>query len=104
MSLPTSASPASPSGAGGRASSWLSLLHVEADQDDVAVRQVPDEALQGGRELLDQRRHGDDLVVPGPVGLLEDVDHLELVAPGEMLLADLLRVADRARGPLGRPG
>src|SRR5208337_11933 len=72
---------------------------VEADQDSFRVREVADDPPQGRRELLDQGGDGHDLVGAGQLGGLHEVDHLDGVAPLDVLLANPPEVVDRRQRP-----
>ena len=73
---------------------------VQADEDALGVAHVADEPAQRQRQFLDQGRRGDDLLALGQHGLLVDVDHLQVVAALQVLLADLadVRIACVERG------
>src|SRR4029079_12652723 len=70
---------------------------IEPEQHALTVGHVADEASHGQGELLDERRGGDDLLPPGEDRLLIDVDHVELVAALEVLLAHPLQGLYRLR-------
>jgi len=59
-----------------------------------SIEQVADDLAHRIGQLPDQSRNGHDLVVLGEPRVLEQIDHLDLVAPGEVLLAYLLQVPD----------
>src|SRR5262249_32237605 len=71
------------------------MPQLQSDQRALGVGQVADDLAHRVGKLAHQRRDGDDLVVLGEARVLEQVDHLDLVAPGEVLLAHLLQVLDR---------
>src|SRR5450759_3120475 len=73
---------------------------IQPDQNPLEIRKIADDPPQGWRQFLDQGGHGDDLLSLGQHRLLIDVDHLEVVAPLEMLLADLLDIVYGACGAL----
>jgi hypothetical protein len=79
-------------------------IQVEASKDPVAVGEVADDPAQRLRRHLDQGRGGDDLEGPGFGGMGIDVDHLEIEAAGQMLVADPADVGDRVLRARGRPG
>ena len=62
-------------------------FQIQPDQNLLAIREIADDPPQGQRQFLDQRGHGDDLLSFGKHRLLVDVNHLEVVAPLEILLA-----------------
>src|SRR3954447_6284754 len=72
------------------------LPELQADKRPFGVGEVADDLAYRVGELAHQRRDGDDLVVLGKPRVLQEVDHLDLVAPGEVLLAHLLQVLDRS--------
>jgi hypothetical protein len=78
------------------------LMKFEAKQDFFFVGQVADHLSKGRRQLLDQRRRGEDLVVLGELRMLEDVDDLELILTAELLFADATQVRDRRLRARGR--
>ena len=74
------------------------MSELEAEEDFLGVGEIADDAAEGRRELLDERRRGEDPVLLGELGTLEDVDDLERVPSGEIGLADALEVLDRQGG------
>ena len=76
-------------------------LDPEADEDALGVGQVTDDLAEGRGQSADERRDGEDVVAPASDGLLDQIDDLDLVAPGQMLLAQVLQVGERAQR-LGR--
>src|SRR5690349_894390 len=64
------------------------LSYVEADQDALGVGQGADDLLDRLGEFPDQRRDGNDLVLPGELGILLEVDDLDLVLAFQVLLAN----------------
>src|SRR5271157_1455257 len=72
---------------------------VEADQDSFRAREVADDPPQGRRELPDQGGNGQDLVGAGQLRGEQEVNHLDGVAPPEILLADPPEVVDRRQRP-----
>jgi hypothetical protein len=75
----------------------LHLPQVEAHEDFFRVGEVPDDLLDRCRELPDQGRDGDDLVVLCELGVLDQVDDLDLVAAVKVLSADLLEIVKRGQ-------
>jgi hypothetical protein len=69
--------------------------NFEAEQHLLFVGEITDHTAQRRRELLDERRRREDSVVLGALGMLEDVDDLELIPTVQLLLADALQVRDR---------
>src|SRR4051812_39267451 len=83
-----------------RASSYH-LLQREADQDLVDVGEVADDLAHGVRQFDHQRRDRDNLIAARLVRVFEDVDHLDLIAALEVILAEHLEIgegANRLRG------
>src|SRR5262245_24565715 len=72
---------------------------VQADESLLGVAQVADDAAQGLRQAAHQRRDRDDLIPDGELRLLQEVDDLDAVATGEVLLADPLEVGEGGDGP-----
>ena len=62
------------------------------------VREIADDSSQGRRELLDERRCSENLVILGLLWVLEDVDDLQLVLATKLAIADASQVGD---GDLG---
>ena len=54
------------------------------------IGQIADDAFERFRQLADQGRDGDDLMPHGERWILHQVDDFDLIAAGQMLLADLL--------------
>ena len=74
------------------------MSELEAEEHFLGVGEVADDAPQRRRQLLDQRRRRQNLVLFGQLGMLDDVDDLELIAAGEIGLAESLQVLDGERG------
>src|SRR4051812_40374236 len=77
---------------------------IEPDKQLLPPREVPYEAAQRQRKPPDQGGHREDLVARREDGLLVDIDHVEVEAPREVLLADRLDVRDGAPRLRGRAG
>src|SRR4051794_2233765 len=77
---------------------------VEADQHALGVRQIADDLTQRFGELPDQGRDRQDLVVSSQARVLEQVDDVDVVSPGEVLLAKLVQVANRGHALDGLAG
>ncbi len=69
-------------------------LDAEADQDALEVGQVPDDLAQWRGEPAHERREGEDVVAAGQRRVLDQVDDLDLVLAGQMLLAQVLQVGE----------
>jgi len=84
-----------------RASNARRLAYIQACQHTLCPGQIPNEPAYGKRQGLDQRGHGHDLILGRYLGLLVEVNYLQVVAPLQVFLADGL---DLAGGPsrLGR--
>src|SRR5574340_341424 len=64
------------------------LRELQPDQRAFGIRKIADDLADRHRELAHQRRDGDDLVILGEARVLQQVDDLDLVAAGEVLVAD----------------
>ena len=73
------------------------MFQLEAEQHFLGVGEVADDAPQGRRQLLDQRGRRENLVLLGELRMCEDIDDLEVVAAGQIVLADALEVLDGER-------
>src|SRR4051812_46369767 len=73
----------------------LPHFQVETEQHLVEVGHVADQALQGERQPLDERGHGDNLFVARQLRMFADVDDLEPVPSAQILLAHAGNVLDR---------
>jgi len=69
---------------------------VQPDEDTLGVREVSDDPAHRLGQTADERRHGEDLIARGELGILDQVDDLDPVPPGQVLLADLLEIANAA--------
>ena len=67
---------------------------LEANQDSLGVGQVTDDSSTGQGLFPHDSRHGDYLVVPRDLRILQQIDDLDMVAAGEMCLADLFKIAE----------
>ena len=70
-------------------------LHLEPEQHLVLVGEIADDAPQWRRQLFDERRRREDLVILGDLRMLEHIDDLELVSPVQLIIADAPQVGDR---------
>ena len=70
---------------GSRAGRSARRPQVEPDQHALLVRQVADDLLHGRRQPADERGQGHDLVAARELRLLQQVDHLDAVAAGQMV-------------------
>src|SRR5262245_14386440 len=74
---------------------WARRPQVESDQHPFAARQVADDLAQRLRHLAYQRRDGENLVVARELRVLEQVDHVDPVAPRQVVFAERVQVAYR---------
>jgi hypothetical protein len=80
------------------------LMKLEAEQHLLLVGEVPDDLSERWRELLDQCRRREDLVVFRELWMLEYVDDLELILSAQLLFADAAQVRDCRLGSRCRSG
>ena len=66
---------------------------IEASQDTPGVGQVADNLSNGQGPFSYDGRHGDDLIVSCDLRILHQVDHIDMVAAGEMFFADPMQIA-----------
>ena len=78
--------------------------HLEAEEDFLLFGEIADDSPQRQRQLLDQRRRSENLLVLGSLGMLEDIHYFQLVSPVELLLADPVEIVDRNLRPRARAG
>jgi hypothetical protein len=71
------------------------LPNIEAEEDLLGVRHVPDEFSQRERQFLDEGGRCEDLLPLKKNGLLVDVDYFQFVAARNVFLADPLQIGDR---------
>src|SRR3954451_11697120 len=69
--------------------------YVQAHQDPLRVGEVADDPLEWGRQFPDQRGNSHDLVPPGKLRVLHQVDHLDLILPAHVLVTDPFQVRQR---------
>src|SRR5437868_6289798 len=102
-SAPTSTSDSA--GAGGGASLAIFLwFQIETHEHAMFVGEVSNDASQRCGKLLDQGRNSDNLLVLGEHWLLKNVNHRQLVATFEVLLADRAQILHRFARSLRRAG
>ena len=70
------------------------VTQIQPDEHAFRVREVADDLLDRFRQPPHERRHGQDLVAARELRILQQIDDLDLVAPLQMLLADLLQVRE----------
>src|SRR5262249_27001778 len=73
-------------------------MQVQTQEHPFLVGQVADQSAQRQRQLLDERGHGNNLLVLRQCRLLVYVDHLELVTPLQVFLTDGLDAGKRLGG------
>ena len=61
-------------------------VQAETDEDAFGVGKVADDLAQGLGKAADERRDGEDVVASRQRRMLDEIDDLDLVAPGKMLL------------------
>src|ERR1700733_12366237 len=69
-------------------------FQVKAGHHALGVREVTHQSAEWRRQLLDQRRCGNNLLLSGHFGLLVNVDHFKLVTALEALVAQVPNVVD----------
>ena len=67
---------------------------VQADEHSLGVREVPDDPAHRLGQPPNQRRYGEDLIAGSELRVLDQVDDLDPVAAGQVLLADLLEIGE----------
>ncbi len=67
---------------------------VGGAEQAIGVQETAEEPSHGPGKLLDERGGGDDLVVARQLGLLIDVDHLQLVVILQLRFAELINTPD----------
>ena len=58
------------------------------------MREVADDLLDWFRQPSHERGYGQDLVALCELWILQEIDDLDLIAPPQMLLADLLQIRE----------
>src|SRR5580765_3581066 len=79
----------------GTTASSSSRTEIQSHEHTLRVRQIADDLLDGLRQPPHERRQCEDLVALGELGVLEEIDHLDLVAPLQVRFADLLQIRER---------
>src|SRR5262249_23694373 len=69
---------------------------VETDEDALGVREIADDLLDRHRQTAHQRRDREDLVALSELRIDDQIDHLDAVPAGEMLVTELLQIGDGA--------
>ena len=64
-------------------------MEIEPDQDPFAVGEIADDLLDRFRQTAHERWYRQDLIAASQRRVLHQIDDLQLVAPLEMLFADL---------------
>jgi len=75
---------------------WEAVVgsELEANQDSFGVGQVTDDPSTRQRLFPHDGRHGDDLVVPRDLRILQQIDDLDMISAGKMCLADLFEIVE----------
>src|SRR4029434_6878314 len=75
--------------------------NVQADEHALGVREIADDPAHRLGQTPHERRHREDLIARGELRVLGQIDDLDLVPAGQVLLADPLEIGERLDG-LGR--
>src|SRR6185295_814974 len=67
---------------------------IQSDEHALRVREIADDLLDRFWQPSHERGHGEDLVALSELWILHQVDHLDLVPPMEVLLADLPQIRE----------
>src|SRR6266850_838654 len=67
---------------------------IQSHEDAFRVRQVADDLLDRFRQPPHERGYGQDLVPASKLRILQEIDDLDLIAPLQVLLADLLQISE----------
>src|SRR5687767_10351634 len=67
---------------------WSRGAELEPNQHPLDVREVADDLARRLGQLADQRGNRKDLVVPGELGILQQIDDFHFIAAVQVLLAD----------------
>src|SRR4051794_29770785 len=78
-----------------RGGQWPQL---QADEGELSVGQVTDDLTDRIGQIAYQRRDGDELVFLRQPRVDDEIDGLDLVLPGQMLLANALQVLESVNG------
>src|SRR5262245_11256429 len=68
--------------------------NIEADENAIGVREIADDLAHGLGEPAHERRHREDLIPGRELRVLDQIDDLDPVPPGQMLLADPLQIRE----------
>src|SRR5580765_4337451 len=77
---------------------------IQSHEDAFGVREIADDLLDRFGQPAHERGKGEDLVAVSELGILHEIDHLDLVTAVEVLLADLPQIREgenRFRGLSG---
>src|SRR4051812_45269813 len=86
------------------AAAIVTPAEVEADEHALGVRQVADDLPHRFGQAPLERRDGDDLLATRQLWPLEEIDDLDAVLPGQMLLADPPEIGEGGNRPWGLAG
>src|SRR4029079_7099950 len=67
---------------------------IQPDEDTFGIREISNDALDRWWKAADQRGNGQDLISGGQLRADQQVDDLNGIAPGEVLLANLFQICD----------
>src|SRR5690606_26378027 len=91
-------------GAPRRTKGSVDWADVEPDENALGVREVSDDLPRRRRKPAHERRDGQNLVTLRQARVLHQVDDLDAVATGHVLLADPLEVGERGHALRGLAG
>jgi hypothetical protein len=74
---------------------------VESNEQTFLVREIADDLFHRRRQPPYKRRQRDNLIAAGELWVLQQIDHLDPVSPGEMLFAHIFEIAQRGRTARG---
>src|SRR5690348_16323520 len=73
--------------------SW-DMTQLQTDQRPFGIRKIADDFAQRIGELAHQRRDSHDLILLRQSRILQEIDHLDLIAPRQVFLAYTLQVLE----------
>jgi hypothetical protein len=73
----------------------LGGLDVEADENPFGVGQIANDFADWWRQLADECRERQDLVVASELWIFEQVDYLDSISVAQVFTADFLQVRER---------
>jgi hypothetical protein len=78
--------------------------NVEGPKDPLGIGQGADDLAAGRRPFPHERRDGNDLVGLSELGILRQIDDLDVVKAGEVFFAELFDIAKGGERFGSRPG